>query len=537
MICKWVDKELEGANIGDQRLDERFKHILTGLSNQPGLSLNRSFQTRKEVQAAYRFFSNGLVDEEKILTPHKNLTAKRASEHPIILSLSDTTSLNYTTRKKNKDSGYISSNNAQGFFLHASIAITPDRLHLGIVNQKFWAREKVKTEKLHRDYRSLSEKESYRWLEAYLDSCKLAEHCKDSQVVHVTDREGDLFEIYSEYHSRKKAGQRVADFVIRSNHNRVVLSGERITSYIKLKESKKIDNLNLKILKDRQFTDSKKTLKNYKITKKKSKALKAVNTKTKKISKNSFKPAKKVSTLLYKELENSKQLGIIEFEIIKRDTNQKRLVRQSVRAASVKVNSKDGDSESEVQINAIYLEEIDPPEGEEPVIWRLITSMPINTLEQILTVIKYYLCRWEIEVFFKTYKSGCKVEEKSLRNADRLYPLFCMLLIVAWRVNYLLHMSRIVPDISCEFFFEPSEWKAGYIAATRDRKYPSTPPTLQKMMSYIAKLGGHLGRKNDPHPGPTVIWKGICKLSNYADAWDLFGPEADTKTDFIVKKT
>jgi hypothetical protein len=88
-----------------------------------------------------------------------------------------------------------------------------------------------------------------------------------------------------------------------------------------------------------------------------------------------------------------------------------------------------------------------------------------------------------------------------------------MLLIVAWRVNFLLHMSRIMPDISYEFFFEPSEWKAGYIAATRDRKYPSTPPTLQKMMGYIAKLGGHLGRKNDPDPGSTVIWKGICKLT------------------------
>jgi hypothetical protein len=531
MICKWIEEELKEANIGDQRLDDRFKHILTGLSKQPGLSLNRSFQTRKEVQAAYRFFSNGLVDEEKILTPHKDLTVKRAGEHPIILSLSDTTSLNYTTRKKNKDSGYISSNNAQGFFLQATIAITPDRLHLGIVNQNFWAREKVKIEKLHRDYRSLKEKESYRWLEAFVDSCKLAESCKHSHVVHVTDREGDLYEIYSEYQARKYAEQRVADFVIRSNHNRAVLSGERITSYTKLRESKKIDKLNLKLIRDKQVIDSKKIIINYKITQKISNSLKAARTKSKKIARNNFKPFKKTSRLLHKELEDSKQLGIIEFEIIKRDTNEKRLVRQSVRAASVIVNSKDGNSESGVQINAVYLEEIDPPAGEEPVIWRLLTSLPIKTLEQILTIIKYYLCRWEIEIFFKTYKSGCKVEEKSLRNAERLYPLFCMFLIVAWRVNFLLQMSRIVPDISCEFFFEPSEWKAGYIAATRDRKYPSTPPTLQKMMGYIAKLGGHLGRKNDPNPGPTVIWKGICKLTNYADAWDLFGPEAHTKTN------
>jgi len=41
---------------------------------------------------------------------------------------------------------------------------------------------------------------------------------------------------------------------------------------------------------------------------------------------------------------------------------------------------------------------------------------------------------------------------------------------------------------------------------------------------YIGKLGGHLGRKKDPLPGVKAIWTGICKLTNYADAWDLFGP-------------
>ena len=52
---------------------------------------------------------------------------------------------------------------------------------------------------------------------------------------------------------------------------------------------------------------------------------------------------------------------------------------------------------------------------------------------------------------------------------------------------------------------------------------------MEEMIKYIARLGGHIRRKNDPEPGVKSIWLGICKLTNYADAWDLFGPGATTK--------
>jgi Transposase DNA-binding/Transposase Tn5 dimerisation domain len=463
MVNKWVLNELEGINIGDSRLNKRIMDLLEKASKQPQASINKMFHTRKEVQACYRFFSNDLVDETKIITPHINSTFNRSNQHPVLLSLSDTTSLNYTTRKELKASGYISSNNAQGFFLHANIVVTPDRLHLGIGSQKIWAREKKKPGRSLREYKPLIEKESYRWLEAYRDSCKLAVNCKTSQVVHITDREGDIFEIFAEYESRKK-NEIAAEYIVRSNHNRTVYSQD------------------------------------------------------------------KSSNTLIEKLEESKKLGEISFEIIDRENNTTRRVRQSVQAISVEIKSRHGADTSDVKasLNAIYLKEIDPnpPEGEKPVIWCLLTSLPINSLKDIMKVVEYYLCRWEIEVFFKTYKSGCKVEEKSLRSAERLYPLFSLFLIVAWRINFLLHMSRVNPNLSCDVFFEESEWKAGYVAATRNRTPPSIPPSMKEMMGYVGKLGGHLGRKNDPAPGVKAIWVGICKLTNYADAWDLFGPGA-----------
>jgi hypothetical protein len=200
MVKEWVKEELKTVCIGDKRLDKRMMNILSAASSHPLSSLNGIFQTRKETQACYRFFSNDLVTEHKVISPHEASTLERIAQQEVVLNLSDTTSLNYSTRKKLKDSGYISSNNAQGFFLHASIAVTPERLHLGVTHHKLWSREKVKPKKnLHRDYRDLEEKESFRWYEGFKEACKIARECPNTQIVHITDREGDLFEIFYEH--------------------------------------------------------------------------------------------------------------------------------------------------------------------------------------------------------------------------------------------------------------------------------------------------------------------------------------------------
>ena len=304
MASKWVVEELGGIEFGDKRLNKRVLEILEKAAKQPQASLNAMFHTRKEIQACYRFFSNDLVEEQKIFQSHLQESYKRSVQHPIVLSLSDTTSLNYTTRKTLKDSGYISSNNAQGFFLHANIAVTPDRLHLGVISQKFWAREKEKPGRSLREYKPLVEKESYRWIEAYRDACELASCCKETHVIHVTDREGDIFELFTEYESIKSKG-RAADYIIRSNHDRTVyLEGKKSNSLIQ-------------------------------------------------------------------ELEGSKILGEISFDIIKREDNTVRRVRQSVQATSVTIKSRYGADTPNVRvtINAVYLKEIDPPEGEKAVVW------------------------------------------------------------------------------------------------------------------------------------------------------------------------
>ena len=54
-------------------------------------------------------------------------------------------------------------------------------------------------------------------------------------------------------------------------------------------------------------------------------------------------------------------------------------------------------AESELQVYAVYAEEVDCPEGEEPVSWMLLTSEAVTTVEQALTILRWYGYRWRVE--------------------------------------------------------------------------------------------------------------------------------------------
>jgi hypothetical protein len=57
-----------------------------------------------------------------------------------------------------------------------------------------------------------------------------------------------------------------------------------------------------------------------------------------------------------------------------------------------------------VSTTAIFLTESRP--GEAPVEWLLLSSQPV--LAAAVETVKWYLCRWEVEVYFRIYKSGCR---------------------------------------------------------------------------------------------------------------------------------
>ena len=176
-----------------------------------------------------------------------------------------------------------------------------------------------------------------------------------------------------------------------------------------------------------------------------------------------------------------------------------------------------------VWVNVILVREENPPAGEEPIEWLLLTSLPVETFAEACTVMEYYCCRWEIEVYFRVLKGGCRVEDLQLQTAERFEACLAIYMIVAWRVLHVLMLGRECPEMRCDAVLSEAEWKSVYRIATR-RQPPKKVPTLGEMVKLIAELGGYLGRKHDGPPGPKAIWIGMQRMRDFAQAWVLFGP-------------
>lgn len=474
MTCKWTESEMVDLDTGDKRLDKRVKAVLEVIADKPGMAFPQQFKSTAELKACYRLFDSDLITCETILEPHFNKTIERIQSFPVVVIAADSSSLNYTTRPSNPDSGYISSNNAQGFLTHVSLATTPDRQPLGVTQAKLWARDKQKPEKkLHRDYLPIEEKESYKWIESYTNANKIATLCPSTQIISVFDREGDVIELWEEAVKAQKKGN-CAHLIVRCNHNRGVLPTE--------------ENKNTK---------------------------------------------------LFEFAEEAPIVSYCEFELRDRVTHKVlRKVKQEIRSSLVCIYPayRPGVERRKVMLNVVFMKEIDAPEGENSVDWYLLTTLPIESEEDVQKIIKAYLARWDIETLFRTFKTGCKVEERSLRTADRLYPMFALFFIIAWRINYLSRVSKSNPELPCTLFFSEKEWKAAYAAINKTVHPPSTTPTIQEMLIMIARLGGYLNRKNDPSPGAKVIWRGLEYLRVFMDAWELLQPMMTAEDEISVKK-
>ncbi len=217
----------------------------------------------------------------------------------------------------------------------------------------------------------------------------------------------------------------------------------------------------------------------------------------------------KIRTLLNK----APRLGAIEFNLPKGRNNRKaRPVTQTLRIATISLpRTKEG---LPVVITAILAQEENPPKGEKPIQWTLLTNRTVDTLEEAKEKLDWYLCRWQIEVFFKILKSGCKVEELQLEHVDRIENALALYQIIAWRVLYLTMLGRTCPELPCNLIFEEEEWQAIYIVKMKAPP-PETPPSIDEIIRMLASYGGFLNRRGDGFPGPQTIWIGLQRCRDF----------------------
>ena len=211
----WLDKELSSCVFKDKRLGDRFKLLVQSLHGNHGKSIPQIFQEWGATKAVYRFLSNDRIEEHEILEGHFNQTQERIENcsGPILI-LHDTTEFSYN-RKKPEEIGYTRKNNKLrsydqliptkykvcGILMHASLAITPEGIPLGLTSTRFWSRHVFKNTTQMKRYINptrvpINEKESIKWIKN-LEESNEKTRTDPSQIIHVGDRESDIYEYFS----------------------------------------------------------------------------------------------------------------------------------------------------------------------------------------------------------------------------------------------------------------------------------------------------------------------------------------------------
>ena len=175
-----------------------------------------------------------------------------------------------------------------------------------------------------------------------------------------------------------------------------------------------------------------------------------------------------------------------------------------------------------VALWAIQAREVAPPAGVEPVEWLLLTTLEVVSLAQATEKLDWYTQRWTIEVYHRTLKSGCRIEDRQLGTAGRLENCLALDLVVAWRIVHLTVLGRETPDVPCTVAFDAHEWQALYGFVHRTPRVPAAPPPLRAAVRMVAGLGGFLGRKGDGEPGTETLWRGLQDLAVIVEARRIF---------------
>jgi len=204
--------------------------------------------------------------------------------------------------------------------------------------------------------------------------------------------------------------------------------------------------------------------------------------------------------------------GIQKLSVPRRGTANARIATVQIRYARVDLKAPQRKRHlPPVNLWVVCSRELHPPDKVDPIDWMLLTTVPVDHLEHACERLAWYARRWEIEVYHRTLKSGCQIQNRQLGNAKRLQACLAIDLVVAWRVFYITKLAREKPDAPCSVCFEPDQWKALLVRCKGDPT-PTVEPTLRQAVRMIAALGGFLGRKSDGEPGTQTTWRGLQRL-------------------------
>jgi hypothetical protein len=445
-----------------KRLQERFIRIVETMSSLPEKSFPQMTRSVGELVALYRFLGNFQVTPDKILEPHVLATCERADRLGLILVVHDTSGISYGGQGTRQGLGPLN-DGGHGYYLHGSLAVSADglRVPLGVLRFEALVRKALqKKGKKPKNSRKKDPDSAFeRWWRGVEHSEQLFEGSA-TELLHVMDREGDDFVLEARMLGADKR------FVIRSSFDRL----------LSLTPQEKKDGAARKLR----------------------------------------EALAEAEVVFEREVELSPRKEDRSAE--KRKTYPARAARIAKLCAAARrvsigrpngLGSIDGGSvPRSLELNVVRVWEVEAPEGVEPLEWYLLTSEPIETLEQILQIVDWYRARWIIEEFWKALKTGCSIEKRQLESKEALLNALAVFLPIACRMLLLRSLARSTPAWPATVVLSPTQ--IHILRTMRPKAALSPQPSIGEALLAVASLGGHLKHNGDP--GWLVIGRGFEKI-------------------------
>jgi hypothetical protein len=452
--------EFADVDLGDPRRTLRALKLVGALAKRPDQSLPEALGTNTALEGAYRLLNSEHFDFDDLLAGHREQTIARAEQARDVLVLHDTTTCRFEHADP-KEIGYLPTGKA-GFFAHVGLVVDAGhhRRPLGVLQvEPYWRTKRSGrgSRKKHlggRELASWKGREAERWARGVQECQEQLSDC--SSVVHVMDREGDKYELLAHLQQHEER------FVIRSSYDRRL--------------SEEYGGQSLRELAQQQ------------------------------------------PVLLQREVHLSRRTAsTAPRSQALAPSRQSRPATLSITVASAvlrRPNSLSADFPATITLNVVHVQELNPPGGEKPVVWTLLTSEPIESSEQVERVIDIYRYRWLIEELFKALKTGCLYEKRMFETRHPLLNLLATSLPIAVELLWMRGRVADDPDAPAHDIVSPLQIE---ILRTMGHRPLSAKPTALQALLAIAGLGGHLKRNGSP--GWQVLQRGYQRLLDYEAGW------------------
>jgi hypothetical protein len=467
-----LSEEFSAAELGDSRRTRRLMTVLDSAVRAAGESLpQQSGGNASVLEGTYRLLGNENVEPEQVLAAHQDRTAERAGQFDEVVVPYDTTSFEFKGESAREGLGPMCGQ-GQGLYAHYALAFSRTGEPLGVLGLRVWRRGPNPKAKLHPRDRGLDEdRESLRWHDAVHEVVERLEG--KSKAIHVMDREADSYELLADLMEHEQR------FVIRVSHNRLLGEGDP-----------------------------------------------GGNT-------HLYAAMAGTEVLLERDVQLSRRAkpkGSRAQRVAPARAGRRASLRVRAGAFAIARNRDLPVHLPDVlELNFVEVVEEHPPEGQTPIIWRLVTREPIATAEDVAAVIDLYRMRWAIEEYFKAIKTGCNFEKLQLETGRALVMALAIYSAVAWRLLLVRWMQRERPDAEASLVVTPVQLRLLGRHMKKIRRPWPEQPTCRDALLAIAAIGGHI--PNNGMPGWQVLGRGFHDLLlmevGWYDAHDDFAERSD----------